>query len=63
MTGVWQSAEDIGFVLGPILGGILADALGLGGVFRLFGIIFLLSILWVLWERQTIRKYEVAAAG
>lgn len=63
MTGVWQSAEDIGFVLGPVIGGILADAIGLGGAFRVFGIVFLFSILWVLWERKTIQRYETAAVG
>lgn len=61
MTGVWQSAEDVGFVLGPIIGGVLADAVGLDGAFRAFGIVFLLSILWVLWERKTIQRYETAA--
>lgn len=63
MTGVWQSAEDVGFVLGPVVGGVLADIVGLHGAFRAFGIVFLLSILWVLWERKTIRRYETATAG
>ncbi|MBI4085764.1 MAG: MFS transporter [Candidatus Liptonbacteria bacterium] len=58
MTGVWQSAEDIGFVIGPIFGGVAADFLGLRGAFLIFGATFLLSILWVLWERKNIRKYE-----
>ena len=62
MTGVWQSAEDVGFVLGPIVGGLLADWVGLGGAFRTFGAIFLLSILWVLWERKVIQRYEARAA-
>ncbi len=63
MTGVWQSAEDIGFIIGPVVGGVLADAVGLGGAFQVFGVVFLLSVLWVLWERKTIRRYETAAAG
>ncbi|MDP3948041.1 MAG: MFS transporter [bacterium] len=58
MTGVWQSAEDVGFVLGPIFGGIVADFLGLRGAFLIFGATFLLSIFWVLWERKSIKKYE-----
>ena len=58
MTGVWQSAEDIGFVLGPVFGGIVADLLGLRGAFLMFGITFLLSILWVVWERKNIQQYE-----
>ncbi len=62
MTGVWQSAEDIGFVLGPIFGGILADLTGLRGAFITFGAIFLLSIFWVIWERKNIKKYEYKAA-
>lgn len=62
MTGVWQSSEDIGFVLGPVIGGMLADVVGLSGAFRVFGVVFLLSILWVLWERKTIQQYETEAA-
>lgn len=58
MTGVWQSAEDIGYALGPIFGGVMADWLGLRGSFFIFGVTFLLSILWVLWERKNIQKYE-----
>ncbi len=58
MTGVWQSAEDIGFVLGPIFGGVMADLFDLRGAFLIFGITFLLSILWVLWERKNIQQYE-----
>ena len=58
MTGVWQSAEDIGFVLGPIFGGIIADFLGLRGAFLIFGATFLISILWVLWEKENIQQYE-----
>ena len=58
MTGVWQSAEDIGFVLGPIFGGIIADLAGLRGAFLVFGVTFLLSIIWVVLERKNIRRYE-----
>ena len=58
MAGVWQSAEDIGFVIGPIFGGIMADLLNLRGAFLVFGITFLLSIFWVLWERKNIQQYE-----
>ena len=43
MTGVWQSAEDIGFVIGPILGGLLADIWGLRAAFMFFGFIFWLK--------------------
>src|SRR3989344_4477951 len=41
MTGVWQSAEDIGFVIGPVLGGLLAGIWGLRAAFMFFGFIFL----------------------
>ena len=58
MTGVWQAAEDVGFVLGPIFGGVVADFFGLRGAFMIFGITFLLSVFWVVWERENIRKYE-----
>lgn len=58
MTGVWQSAEDMGFVIGPIFGGIIADFFGLRGAFLAFGILFLASALWVLRERKSIKRYE-----
>lgn len=59
MTGVWQAAEDIGFVLGPIFGGLVADFVGLRGSFSGFGVVFLASIVWVLLERVNIRRYEI----
>ena len=58
MTGVWQAAEDVGFIIGPVLGGVLADAFGLREAFVIFGTLFFLSSLWVLYERSTIKKYE-----
>src|SRR3989344_1466316 len=59
MTGVWQSAEDIGFVIGPILGGLLADIWGLRAAFMFFGFIFLVLMLAVLKEKQLIVGYEL----
>ena len=59
MTGVWQSAEDIGFVIGPVLGGLLADIWGLRAAFMFFGFIFLTLMFAVLKEKQLIAKYEL----
>ncbi len=58
MTGVWQAAEDVGFIIGPVIGGVLADIFGLRGSFVVFGALFFISSLWVFYEKSTIKKYE-----
>lgn len=58
VTGVWQAAEDIGYVLGPVAGGMIADAIGLSGAFVAFGLLFLLVSLWVGAMRKDIHRYE-----
>lgn len=58
MAGVWQGSEDVGFVLGPVLGGIAADFLGLHGSFMAFGAVFFLSALWVMREKIFIKRCE-----
>jgi len=62
MTGVWQAAEDIGYVLGPIAGGVLADAFHLSGAFVAFGLLFLLASFGIGWMRKDIHRYESHAA-
>jgi len=59
MAGVWQSAEDIGFAAGPILGGVIADFFGLRGAFFFFGFIFILSAIWIVLEKKSIQNYEI----
>ncbi|MBI2637526.1 MAG: MFS transporter [Candidatus Sungbacteria bacterium] len=58
MTGVWQAAEDIGFVLGPVVGGIVADILGMRGAFVVFGLFFIAFTLPVIYARKNIKRYE-----
>ena len=62
VTGVWQAAEDIGYVLGPIAGGMLADMFQLSGAFVAFGILFLLVSFGVSQMRSDIHRYESHAA-
>lgn len=62
VTGVWQAAEDVGFVLGPIAGGVVADFFGLSGAFVAFGLLFLLVSLVVGGMRKDIHRYESHAA-
>ena len=62
MTGVWQSAEDIGFVIGPIFGGVAADLFGLRGAFLSFSGLVILMFLLALVMRRDIRRYEASTA-
>lgn len=59
MAGVWQTWEDIGFVVGPVLGGVLAEIFGMRGAFTVFGFGLLFIVLWLRYERRTIKQYEV----
>lgn len=63
MTGVWQSIEDVGFMLGPIFGGVLADFFGLRGAFIFFGFLSLFVIFWAFSERKNIKKFEYNSAA
>jgi MFS family permease len=58
MTGIWQAAEDIGFVLGPVLGGIAADVFNLRGAFFAFGGFLFVAIFLALGTRKYFRRYE-----
>ncbi len=48
IAGVWNFAEDLGFVAGPLFGGLIAQYYGLGNAFVFVGLILLLSILPVI---------------
>ena len=41
--GVYQALYAIGMLLGPVLGGVVADTLGIGSVFYISGMSVLLA--------------------
>lgn len=48
VVGVWDFFMDIGFVIGPVIGGFVAEIFGVRAVFFLMGFVFLTSSLLVL---------------
>jgi len=44
IVGVWNVAEDAGYVAGPIVGGLLAEVFGIGVVFVLTGVLLIVSL-------------------
>jgi DHA1 family multidrug resistance protein-like MFS transporter len=44
ITGVWNTAEDAGYVAGPIIGGAVAQSSSIGFTFILVGIVLLLAL-------------------
>jgi predicted MFS family arabinose efflux permease len=49
-SGIYNAAGDLGNILGPSLGGLIAQATGLGGVFvfgSLGSTLLFLSVVWV----------------
>jgi len=47
ICGVWNTAEDLGFIAGPLLGGLLAASVGIGGAFIVVGLLVTLSVILV----------------
>jgi MFS family permease len=45
ITGVWNMSMDIGYVIGPFLGGAVAEIFGIGNAFTFMGLILLLSLI------------------
>ncbi len=47
IVGLWDFFMDVGFVIGPIVGGVIAQFLGVRSVFLCMGILFLVSVLYL----------------
>ena len=46
-TGIWDFFMDVGFVIGPIVGGLIAELFGVRNVFLLMGVLFLISTVFL----------------
>jgi len=53
--GLMATGMNLGNFVGPLLGGVTADAFGLSSAFFLGGAILLVATLWI-WGRQEHRK-------
>ncbi len=54
IVGVWDVSEDLGYVIGPIMGGLIGSYYGdIGFAFTLMGVVLLLSPLLVLFFMRT----------
>ncbi|MGH2573239.1 MAG: MFS transporter [Actinomycetota bacterium] len=62
-VGVFRFAGDLGFVLGPLVGGIAADALGFRWAFAFMSAPVLLALVLVARTPETLRKPEGASKG
>jgi MFS transporter, DHA1 family, multidrug resistance protein len=60
--GVYDLVENLGFAIGPLLGGILYDSVGKGVPFYLNGIILIISAGWVILflRQKSTRKPEIS---
>jgi len=53
ITGVWNMSMDIGYVIGPFLGGMLAGYFNnIGNAFSALGLLLLLSITFILYKSK-----------
>ena len=44
VVGVWNFSMDAGYVVGPLLGGTIAEAIGIKYTFFITGLVLLMSI-------------------
>lgn len=44
VVGVWDVAEDLGYIMGPLVGGVVAEYYGIDVPFVFLGILILLMI-------------------
>jgi len=44
LTGLWNFSLDTGFVLGPLMGGIIGQFFGIRAIFTFFGVVFLVIV-------------------
>ncbi|MBI2572229.1 MFS transporter [Candidatus Woesearchaeota archaeon] len=47
IVGLWDLFMDIGFVIGPIIGGAIAEFFGVRGVFLVMGSVFLINVFFL----------------
>ena len=52
IAGIWNFFMDVGFVLGPIFGGFIAESFGVRNVFSIIGILFLISSVLMLFMKN-----------
>ncbi|MFH2106629.1 MAG: MFS transporter [Candidatus Micrarchaeota archaeon] len=60
IAGIWDFFMDVGFVSGPILGGIIAQFAGIRSVFFILGIVFFISALLLIFIKLRSEKKEHA---
>ncbi|MDQ3383450.1 MAG: hypothetical protein M3519_06685 [Actinomycetota bacterium] len=58
VLATFQTTQDFGAIIGPILIGVVADMWGLGAAFALTGVISLVAILPWLSARETLPSAE-----
>ncbi len=62
IAGIWDFFMDVGYVIGPIGGGLIADSFGLRAVFLCTGILFILSAIVFLFLKHR-EKMQIEENG